>query len=136
MRWVSLLSLLTACADPAAPPPTAPLTRAPTLKPEPVVTARTLDAEPLPSIAPGDGCPTLGLWERPLSPCIVEADSTDRPWRARIEAPQLRFELNTGEMDPASLKVIDTVAALLTKHPELEQIEVHAHTDSKASHHY
>lgn len=136
MRWCSLLSLLTACADPAAPPLAAPVTRATTLKPEPVVTARVLDAEPLPTIAPGDGCPSLALWERPTSPCVVEADNVEGPWRARIEAPQVRFELNTGEMDPASLKVIDTVAALLIKHPELEQVEVHAHTDSKASHHY
>lgn len=133
MRWCSLMFLLAACADQTAPPP---VTHAPTLKPEPVLTAQVADADPVPGVAPGDRCPALGPWERPASPCIVEADSTERTWRARIEAPQLRFELDTGEMDPASLEIVDTVAALLIKHPELKQVEVHAHTDSKASHHY
>ncbi|MBV1856910.1 MAG: hypothetical protein KUG77_00765 [Nannocystaceae bacterium] len=133
MRWCSVMFLLTACADQAVPLPVAD---APTLKPEPVLTAHVADADPVTAVAPGGRCPTLGAWERPTSPCIVEADKTESRWGVRIATPRLRFELNSSKMDPASLKVVDSVAALLHKHPEFEQVEIHAHTDSKASHHY
>lgn len=132
MRWCPLIFLLAACAHPVAPPPVA---HASARKPEPVVTAEVTDTDPVPAIAPGNRCPALGLWERPASPCIVEADNPEPRWRARIETPQIRFEDNRGKMDPASLAVVDSLAALLIAHPEFDQVEIHAHTDSKASEH-
>ncbi len=80
-------------------------------------------------LGPGHRCPELGAWEHPAAPCIAEAD-------AKIRAPQLHFEPNVGTMDEASLAAVDALAMLLRAHPEIERLEIHAHTDSTDSHHY
>lgn len=144
MRWGCLMLLLTACvhqtahpsavaaADVDAPtgieakPVLTPLEPGPPVTPEP----------PVPTIAAGHRCPTLGAWERPTSPCIVEADGSDQRWLARIHVPHVQFQPNTGELDRASVEVINGLAALLIAHPEFAQVEIHAHTDSTDSDHH
>ncbi|MBL4688254.1 MAG: hypothetical protein JKY37_26945 [Nannocystaceae bacterium] len=146
MRWCCLMLLLPACvhrtAHPAAvavadvdvDPPTI-------IEAKPVLTP--LEPEPLgaaeprgPMIAPGHRCRALGEWERPASPCIAEADGSDGRWLARIHVPHIQFQANTGELDRASLEVINGLAALLIAHPEFAQVEIQAHTDSTDSDHY
>jgi len=136
VRWCWPMFLLAACAGQAAAPPIAPPSAAPVVEPELVATPPATKVGPRPTIAAGERCPALGPWERPAAPCIAELDKPEEPWRARIEVPRIRFEVAKSKLNDASVEVVDGVAALLMAHPEFELLEIHAHTDSKASDHY
>lgn len=133
LRLSPLMVLLAACGhEPVAPLVVAvPSSRGgPQVRDSPALVDEPVSASSVVArLGPGHRCAELGVWEHPAAPCIAQAD-------AKIRTPQLSFEPNEGTLDAASLAAVDAMAMLLRAHPEIERLEIHAHTDSTDSHHY
>ncbi len=60
------------------------------------------------------------------------AAAINRKQRAITITERIQFKLDSAELLPESLIILDEVAALMIENPEILELEVQGHTDNKA----
>ncbi|MCZ7626583.1 MAG: flagellar motor protein MotB [Candidatus Methylomirabilota bacterium] len=87
-----------------------------------------VDATGCPLDSDGDGVPDYKD-QCPGTPASVQVNQLGCPKREPIVLKGVNFEFNSAVLTPQSLTILDGVAEILTKHPDV-QVTIAGHTDS------
>lgn len=127
-RALALAALACAACEPSPPrsPSVASAASAPTPR------ARTEAGHPMPPVpatssAPfpreSDRCPDTTSYERrPASPCVA-------PDRTVVWTPAIVFEIGKSTVRQESLPVLESLAALLVRNPEIVRLDIQGHVN-------
>lgn len=118
--------------EPAPPPPPPP-------PPDPCAAGQAHTPEQCPDLDDdGDGIPNR-LDKCPLVPGVAEYEGCPPPPRAEIKAGKIDikekvfFDTGTATLQPRSHALLDDVAKLIVDNPQVGEIQIEGHTDSRGS---